>query len=276
MLHSVRVGVAGCNQPFLAWGCAWVQQPPGGETKLNSESGPDNLTVRVLKPPGGGSSIVFGEDDEVALTPKTKSVSQQEASPLEKQEPSPKPETNGTATPQCEKVDAVAAVKENNPEPATTNGSATINGSATTNGTATTNGSSSSRSSTASTPTSAKQLDTQSRLFGHEPVQCTPSRRIRDHHRSNIFTTDDPDAKANGTTNDTPRAVFCRKWTRRDPVTGVGVLCWDIHAPRFAPNKRKAGTPIPSENHEVKTPEPQPQQKQRQRVPPGGFSTQLW
>ncbi|XP_071536260.1 uncharacterized protein [Panulirus ornatus] len=198
---------------------------------------------RVLKPPGGGSSIVFGEDDEVALTPKTKSVSQQEASPLEKQEPSPKPETNGTATPQCEKVDAVAAVKENNPEPATTNGSATINGSATTNGTATTNGSSSSRSSTASTPTSAKQLDTQSRLFGHEPVQCTPSRRIRDHHRSNIFTTDDPDAKANGTTNDTPRA---------------------------------AGTPIPSENHEVKTPEPQPQQKQRQRVPPGGFSTQLW
>ncbi|XP_045594487.1 uncharacterized protein [Procambarus clarkii] len=214
-----------------------------------------NLRV-VLKPPGGGSSISFGEDEDN----RPKNLAQQQAP----QEKSPKAETNGTATP--ESVNDAAATKENNPS-AATNGSVT-NGSPV--------GSNSGRSSEcATTPTSAKKLDTQNRLFGEDPVMDTPTRKVRDHQRSTIFS-DGPGTKPNGSTNG-PRAVFCRTWTRRDPVTGVGVLCWDIHAPRCAPNKRKAVTPAVRESVETKTQEqPQPQQKQRQRVPPGGFSTQLW
>ncbi|XP_053655043.1 microtubule-associated protein Jupiter isoform X4 [Cherax quadricarinatus] len=251
-----------------------VNHPPGGETQLNNEVGPENLTVRVLKPPGGGSSISFGEDEDARPRPKT--LPQQQAP----QENSPKADTNGTASPQCE--NDAAATKENNPL-AATNGSAT-NGSPSV-------GSNSGRSSNcATTPTSAKKLDTQSRLFGDDPGNdTTPSRKVRDHQRSNIFS-DEPVTKPSGSANG-PRAVacnkigllalqcmpsvFCRTWTRRDPVTGVGVLCWDIHAPRCAPNKRKAINPAARDSQETKTPE-QPQQKQRQRVPPGGFSTQLW
>ncbi|KAK8729735.1 hypothetical protein OTU49_008293 [Cherax quadricarinatus] len=216
------------------------------------------VSSRVLKPPGGGSSISFGEDEDARPRPKT--LPQQQAP----QENSPKADTNGTASPQCE--NDAAATKENNPL-AATNGSAT-NGSPSV-------GSNSGRSSNcATTPTSAKKLDTQSRLFGDDPGNdTTPSRKVRDHQRSNIFS-DEPVTKPSGSANG-PRAVFCRTWTRRDPVTGVGVLCWDIHAPRCAPNKRKAINPAARDSQETKTPE-QPQQKQRQRVPPGGFSTQLW
>ncbi|KAK8729734.1 hypothetical protein OTU49_008293 [Cherax quadricarinatus] len=180
---------------------------------------------RVLKPPGGGSSISFGEDEDARPRPKT--LPQQQAP----QENSPKADTNGTASPQCE--NDAAATKENNPL-AATNGSAT-NGSPSV-------GSNSGRSSNcATTPTSAKKLDTQSRLFGDDPGNdTTPSRKVRDHQRSNIFS-DEPVTKPSGSAN----------------------------GPRAAIN------PAARDSQETKTPE-QPQQKQRQRVPPGGFSTQLW
>ncbi|XP_037788980.1 microtubule-associated protein Jupiter-like isoform X2 [Penaeus monodon] len=201
---------------------------------------------RVLKPPGGGSSISFGEDSDDYMKPKAKTTPAEEF-PKEEPEQAPKLETNGMDTPE---KDGAAATKESNPSTAT-NGSLT---------------------SGSSTPTS--RVDTQSRLFGEEPPKEAQCRRVRDHQRSNIFGAE-VNTNPNGTPNGSPRAVFSRTWTRRDPVTGVGVLYWDIHAPRYAPSKRKAGNPVSSETPETKTTE-QPQPQQKQRIPPGGFSTKLW
>ncbi|XP_066949446.1 uncharacterized protein [Macrobrachium rosenbergii] len=242
-----------------------VQQPPGGKTHIDEELAPEQPKVRVLKPPGGGSSISFGEEDN--LSHRGNSTPVEEAPKNDNQEQqSPKAETNGTSSPpQTPKENGTNSVTENSPSTATN--TATTNGVAL-NGTVT-NGT----TSGSSTPNSSR-LDTQSRLFGEEPQKMS-SRRVRDHHRSNIFSDSDENVPS--------KSVYRRPWTRRDPVTGVGVLCWDLHAPRFAPIKRKAN-PIGNETPEPKTPEvktpeqpqPQIQQQQRQRVPPGGFSSKLW
>ncbi|XP_042885527.1 jupiter microtubule associated homolog 1-like isoform X3 [Penaeus japonicus] len=191
-----------------------VHQPPGGETKLTSDATtPEHHAVRVLKPPGGGSSISFGDDSDDFVKPKDKTTPAQEV-PKEEPEQAPKLETNGMDTPE---KDSAAATKENNPSTAT-NGSTT---------------------SGSSTPTS--RVNTQSRLFGEEPVKEMQCRKVRDHQRSNIFGAD-VTPNSNGTPNGSPRA---------------------------------AGNPVPSETPENKTTD-QPQPQQKQRIPPGGFSTKLW
>ncbi|XP_066949544.1 jupiter microtubule associated homolog 1-like isoform X5 [Macrobrachium rosenbergii] len=190
------------------------------------------ISSRVLKPPGGGSSISFGEEDN--LSHRGNSTPVEEAPKNDNQEQqSPKAETNGTSSPpQTPKENGTNSVTENSPSTATN--TATTNGVAL-NGTVT-NGT----TSGSSTPNSSR-LDTQSRLFGEEPQKMS-SRRVRDHHRSNIFSDSDenvPSKSANPIGNETP-----------EPKTP-----------------------------EVKTPEqpqPQIQQQQRQRVPPGGFSSKLW
>ncbi|XP_068228889.1 uncharacterized protein [Palaemon carinicauda] len=243
-----------------------VQQPPGGKSHIDEELAPEHPKVRVLKPPGGGSSISFGDDDNLSNI-RGKSTPEQEAPKNDNQEQqSPKVETNGMSSPPpTPQENGTNSVKENSPSTATN--TATTNGVAL-NGTVT-NGT----TSGSSTPNSSR-LDTQNRLFGDEPNKEMANRRVRDHHRSNIFT------EAEG--NIPSKSVYRRPWARRDPVTGVGVLCWDLHAPRFAPIKRKAN-PVASETPEPKTPEvktpekSQPQiPQQRQRVPPGGFSSKLW
>ncbi|XP_063884466.1 uncharacterized protein LOC135113225 isoform X1 [Scylla paramamosain] len=114
----------------------------------------------------------------------------------------------------------------------------------------------------------------------HPGVVCGTTKR------SNIFADE-------GATNGTHRPVFRQPRMRRDPVTGVGVQCWDLHAPRCAPSKWKAdssssstssscpssGTPearTPEQAPQPQPPQQQQQQQHRQRVPPGGFSTRLW
>ncbi|KAK7071506.1 hypothetical protein SK128_020884 [Halocaridina rubra] len=205
-----------------------VQQPPGGKTHFDDEVMPQQPNVRVLKPPGGDSSIFFGEEDKVAhANPKASPQQQQppQESPMNgtQEKPAEKAETNGTITPPQTPKDNANATKENNTS-ATTNGTI-MNGTLT-------NGTNGTHTSGSSTPSSSR-LDTQSRLFGDEPRHEMTSRRVRDHHRSNIFSDD----KAS-----IPKPVYRRPWTRRDPVTGVGVVCWDLHAPRFAPIKRKGNT----------------------------------
>ncbi|XP_050716211.1 uncharacterized protein LOC126998506 isoform X3 [Eriocheir sinensis] len=253
---------------------------------------------RVLKPPGGGSSIVFEEDESTKpvksrpqqqeqqspppqASPEPPMEPPKEAPPAEKQpeQPFPKPEINGMSTPDCIKEDAASTTVSNpTPAAATTNGerSPALNGPSAVNGSSTTNGCMSSGTSSSMSMHSGgtpKHLNTQTRIFGAEQGGLTPRRRLRDHERSNIFAGDD--AASNGT----HRPVFRRPRNRRDPVTGVGVLCWDLHAPRCAPSKWKAdlnGSPRNSESTpEPKTPE-SVQQAPRQRVPPGGFSTKLW
>lgn len=132
---------------------------------------------RVLKPPGGGSSISFGDDSDDFVKPKDKTTPAQEV-PKEEPEQAPKLETNGMDTPE---KDSAAATKENNPSTAT-NGSTT---------------------SGSSTPTS--RVNTQSRLFGEEPVKEMQCRKVRDHQRSNIFGAD-VTPNSNGTPNGSPRA----------------------------------------------------------------------
>ncbi|XP_064114403.1 microtubule-associated protein Jupiter-like isoform X3 [Macrobrachium nipponense] len=138
---------------------------------------------RVLKPPGGGSSISFGEEDN--LSPRGNSTPVEEAPKNDNQEQqSPKAETNGTSSPpQTPKENGTNSVTENSPSTATN--TATTNGVAL-NGTVT-NGT----TSGSSTPNSSR-LDTQNRLFGQEPQKMSmSSRRVRDHHRSNIFSDSD-------------------------------------------------------------------------------------
>ncbi|XP_037788982.1 microtubule-associated protein Jupiter-like isoform X4 [Penaeus monodon] len=133
---------------------------------------------RVLKPPGGGSSISFGEDSDDYMKPKAKTTPAEEF-PKEEPEQAPKLETNGMDTPE---KDGAAATKESNPSTAT-NGSLT---------------------SGSSTPTS--RVDTQSRLFGEEPPKEAQCRRVRDHQRSNIFGAE-VNTNPNGTPNGSPRAA---------------------------------------------------------------------
>lgn len=220
-----------------------VQQPPGGKTHIEEELAPRQPNVRVLKPPGGGSSISFGEDDDIPIKPKSAPLQAAAAAPKNDnhQEPSPKAETNGTTSPPQSPKDNATATKENNPSTAT-NGVAAVNGTVT-NGTVTngalTNGTSTSGSSTPS----SSRVDTQNRLFGQDASrQDSANRRVRDHHRSNIFT------------DESNKAVNAPK-----PANPVG-----------------NGTPEPK-TPEAKTPEqPQPQFQQKQRIPPGGFSSKLW
>ncbi|XP_047498841.1 microtubule-associated protein Jupiter-like isoform X2 [Penaeus chinensis] len=156
-----------------------VHQPPGGETKLTSDTTtPEHHAVRVLKPPGGGSSISFGEESDDYVKPKAKPTPAEEV-PKEDPEQAPKLETNGMDTPE---KDCAAATKESNPSTAT-NGSIT---------------------SGSSTPTS--RVDTQSRLFGEEPPKEAQCRRVRDHQRSNIFGAE-VNTNPNGTPNGSPRAA---------------------------------------------------------------------
>ncbi|CAL4098620.1 unnamed protein product [Meganyctiphanes norvegica] len=224
---------------------------------------------RVLKPPGGGSSISFGGDEPVHTS---KSASPAPSAPQE----------NGTVQ---------NGNNHTNGQTPTTNG--TCNGTSS-NGSMTPNGS----CTTASSPGSAKSADTQNRLFGASengiaprsngdtPTKpaSKPNPKIRDHMRSSIFGDDSNTPSRNGTPNGT---AYYGTWRRRDPVTGEGVQCWDLHAPRHGSFRRRGntgrGTPSGGETSVKATPEPpkpasapaaQPQQKPR--VPPGGFSTALW
>ncbi|KAK8405603.1 hypothetical protein O3P69_001843 [Scylla paramamosain] len=218
---------------------------------------------------------------------------------VEKQAPPPpqeasdaKPETNGMNSHDSVKEDA-AASRDSFPSPApATNGqhSPAPNGSPAVNGSSAVNGSVSSGSTSSMSPFpggTPKHLNTQTRIFGEDQHNVpTPRRRLRDHERSNIFADE-------GATNGTHRPVFRQPRMRRDPVTGVGVQCWDLHAPRCAPSKWKAdssssstssscpssGTPearTPEQAPQPQPPQQQQQQQHRQRVPPGGFSTRLW
>ncbi|XP_063884617.1 uncharacterized protein LOC135113225 isoform X4 [Scylla paramamosain] len=60
-----------------------VNHPPGGKMKLNDEAEPDSRTVRVLKPPGGGSSIVFDEDENMKPIKSKPQPQQQQPQPKE-------------------------------------------------------------------------------------------------------------------------------------------------------------------------------------------------
>lgn len=72
-----------------------VNHPPGGETKFDSENKREPQTVRVLKPPGGGSSISFGFDEKKTNEAETPDQQTPEAStPVsEPSTPEVKPET---------------------------------------------------------------------------------------------------------------------------------------------------------------------------------------
>jgi len=225
------------------------------------------ISSRVLKPPGGGSSISFGGEEQVQPSKTTSPTAPHENN-----------KSNGT----------VQNGNHINGQSPTTNG--TCNGTIS-NGSMTPNGS----CTTASSPGSAKSLDTQNRLFGGSDHSSprerdTPTKpsakppKLRDHMRSSIFGDDSGTPSRNGTPNGT---AYYGTWRRRDPVTGEGVQCWDLHAPRHGSYRRRGntgrGTPSAAETSVKETPEPpkpasapaaQPQQKQR--VPPGGFSTALW
>lgn len=171
---------------------------------------------RVLKPPGGGSSIVFDEEESMKPVKSRPQQEQQspkpqaspepakEAPPAEKQpeQPFPKPESNGMSTPDCSKENAASTRDSNTSPAATTNGqrSPALNGPPAVNGSSSTNGSLSSGSSSSMSMHSSgtpKHLNTQTRIFGEEQGAPTPRRRLRDHERSNIFSSDD--ASSNGT-----------------------------------------------------------------------------
>jgi len=243
-----------------------VSQPSGGKTTFEEEPYPETR-LRVLKPPGGGSSIAFGGDDEPARP--TKSANPSATAPQDNSQ------SNGT----------VQNGNHTNGQTPTTNG--TCNGT-TSNGSMTPNGST---PTTASSPSSAKSQDTQNRLFGGSNNSTngkdTPSKpKVRDHMRSSIFGDDGNTSSRNGTPNGT---AYYGTWRRRDPVTGEGVQCWDLHAPRHGSCRGRRGnirrgTPSACETSAKATPEPpkpssapaaQPAQA-KTRVPPGGFSTALW
>jgi len=227
---------------------------------------------RVLKPPGGGSSISFGGDDV--------------------------PSKTAVPAPHDSKSNGITnGNSHTNGHAPTTNG--TCNGTMS-NGSMTPNGS----STTASSPGSAKGGDTQNRLFGdtnHTTTRdrdSTPTKptiksapKVRDHMRSSIFG-EDSNSSGTSSRNGTPNGTaYYGSWRRRDPVTGEGVQCWDLHAPRHGSFHRRRGntgrgTPSVSEVASVKeTPEPgkpasapaaAPPQRNTGRVPPGGRSTALW
>jgi len=251
--------------------CIRVSQPSGGKTTFDKELPKSPRTVRVLKPPGGGSSISFGGDDVPSKT----------ASPA----PHDSSKSNGIQN----------GNSHTNGHAPTTNG--TCNGTMS-NGSMTPNGS----STTASSPGSAKSGDTQNRLFGESNHTTTRDRdstptkptiksapKVRDHMRSSIFG-EDSNGSGTPSRNGTPNGTaYYGSWRRRDPVTGEGVQCWDLHAPRHGSFHRRGrgntgrGTPSISEVGSVKeTPEPPKPasapaaQQPRGRVPPGGHSTALW
>jgi len=146
------------------------------------------ISSRVLKPPGGGSSISFGGDDVPSKT----------ASPA----PHDSSKSNGIQN----------GNSHTNGHAPTTNG--TCNGTMS-NGSMTSNGS----STTASSPGSAKSGDTQNRLFGESNHTTTRDRdstptkptiksapKVRDHMRSSIFGEDSNGSgtpSRNGTPNGT-------------------------------------------------------------------------
>lgn len=187
---------------------------------------------RVLKPPGGGSSISFGGD-----------------------EPHPSKTTSPTATAPHDKSNGTVTNGNHTNGHPTTNG--TCNGTIS-NGSVTPNGS----CTTASSPSSAKSMDTQSRLFGASdnhsirngdtPVKSTSKPKVRDHMRSSIFG-DDSGTPRNGTPNGTGTPAST-------PSGGDTSIKASPEPPKPASAPAAAAQP--------------PQQKQR--VPPGGFSTALW
>ncbi|KAK8405589.1 hypothetical protein O3P69_001843 [Scylla paramamosain] len=251
-----------------------VNHPPGGKMKLNDEAEPDSRTVRVLKPPGGGSSIVFDEDENMKPIKSKPQPQQQQPQPkeeapqaeiVEKQAPPPpqeasdaKPETNGMNSHDSVKEDA-AASRDSFPSPApATNGqhSPAPNGSPAVNGSSAVNGSVSSGSTSSMSPFpggTPKHLNTQTRIFGEDQHNVpTPRRRLRDHERSNIFADE-------GATNGTHRP--------------------DSSSSSTSSSCPSSGTPearTPEQAPQPQPPQQQQQQQHRQRVPPGGFSTRLW
>lgn len=244
-----------------------VNHPPGGKMKLHAEVGPDSRTVRVLKPPGGGSSIVFDEDENMKPVkskpqpqqpvPQPEPQPKEEAPPAEKQQEQPpqpqqeagepKPETNGMNNVDCVKENAAAT--DSFPTPGTNgqqspalNGPPVVNGSSATNGSVSSGSTSSMSSHPSGTP---KHFNTQTRIFGEEQNVVTPRRRLRDHERSNIFAAED------ASTNGTHRPADSKSSSGSSSSSSIS-------------SRPSNGTP------EARTPD------QRQRVPPGGFSTRLW
>jgi len=156
------------------------------------------ISSRVLKPPGGGSSIAFGGDDEPARP--TKSANPSATAPQDNSQ------SNGT----------VQNGNHTNGQTPTTNG--TCNGT-TSNGSMTPNGST---PTTASSPSSAKSQDTQNRLFGGSNNSTngkdTPSKpKVRDHMRSSIFGDDGNTSSRNGTPNGTGTPSACETTAKATP-----------------------------------------------------------
>lgn len=162
---------------------------------------------RVLKPPGGGSSIVFDEDENKPIKSKPQPQQQQQQAKedapqaeIEKQAPPPPPQEAGNAKPETNGMNSHDSVKEDaaasrdgfpSPTPATNgqhspapNGSPAVNGSSALNGSVSSGSTSSMSPFPGGTP---KHLNTQTRIFGEDHNVLTPRRRLRDHERSNIF-----------------------------------------------------------------------------------------
>jgi len=165
-----------------------VSQPSGGKTTFEEVPYPETR-LRVLKPPGGGSSISFGGEEQVQPSKTTSPTAPHENN-----------KSNGT----------VQNGNHINGQSPTTNG--TCNGTIS-NGSMTPNGS----CTTASSPGSAKSLDTQNRLFGGSDHSSprerdTPTKpsakppKLRDHMRSSIFGDDSGTPSRNGTPNGTVRS----------------------------------------------------------------------
>jgi len=218
------------------------------------------ISSRVLKPPGGGSSISFGGDEDfikdavVKKGPEEPKGDSPVASPPAASPPgSPKSEaapvtvngsngTNGTTatttTPNGKANGLSLKIPANNGTTASPPNGSPTSGSAPT----TPNGS--------GTP---KNIDTQNRLFGDEPKAATPrSAKIRDHMRSTIF-----DGAANGA-----NAGDMQDWKKSSSSSA---------ASSPAPPTPEAAAPAA-----VPAPAAAPAAQPKQRIPPGGFSSKLW
>ncbi|XP_066954724.1 jupiter microtubule associated homolog 1-like [Macrobrachium rosenbergii] len=135
------------------------------------------ISSRVLKPPGGGSSISFDDDFESRNT-GSKSTQVQAAPQKNEEQQSPNAEITSDSSPSVTpEGDATNSAMENS-SPSDTN-TATDKG-------VDLNGAVTKEASGSSSPSLSK-LDTQARLFGKEPPKENTNPRLRDHQRSSIF-----------------------------------------------------------------------------------------
>merc|ERR1712106_182941 len=176
---------------------------------------------RVLKPPGGGSSISFGGDDV--------------------------PSKTAVPAPHDSKSNGITnGNSHTNGHAPTTNG--TCNGTMS-NGSMTPNGS----STTASSPGSAKGGDTQNRLFGdtnHTTTRdrdSTPTKptiksapKVRDHMRSSIFG-EDSNSSGTPSRNGTPNGTGTPSVSEVASVKETPEPAKPASAPAAAPPQRNTG-----------------------------------